>query len=514
MAHTPITALPAAPSRTTDTAAEFSTKADAHVAALSTFVTEINTTGVYIDGVAAAVDADKVSSAASVVAAAAEVVNAQAEVVNCQTEVSNAQAIADAVESNLNFKGAWSSQTGAANIPYSVSHNNTYWQLVSNLADVTSSEPGVANDWIPSIGAAVSGDIGLFSIDSNPVGWVDADNTIYPIATYPGIATAHPTWGDLFETQTSIETVSTVTSVYADDTYVYYSIGTNLEIVNKGTFTSVTTIAVGANINAVIVDSNYVYVLTTSSPYLKVYNVGSWGLVGSTPTLDGITSSGAKCDQDATHVFIPMNGTTYEMQAINKTTLLIDANITTGTGTGTCVTNDETYVYLGDSAAPYFRKILKSTWAVEVPVEAPASNVNSIFNDGRFVYISQNNTPKGITIFDKGTEFFFESEKFRMIEDTTLTHIYGDDNFIYARSSSNAIGSSYLGVFRKSDFSLLSTLPDQGYGPYGMAFDSDYIYSTQNISPFLYALKRNDGVEFQVPLLESPVHGMKYMVKE
>lgn len=47
-----------------------------------------------------------------------------------------------------NYKGAWSSLTGAATIPYCVSHLGFYWQLSSNLADVTTKTPGTDPEWL------------------------------------------------------------------------------------------------------------------------------------------------------------------------------------------------------------------------------------------------------------------------------------------------------------------------------------------------------------------------------
>jgi hypothetical protein len=49
---------------------------------------------------------------------------------------------------SANFKGAWSTLTGAINKPAQVLHNGAYWQLLNNLADVTASQPSPTNtDW-------------------------------------------------------------------------------------------------------------------------------------------------------------------------------------------------------------------------------------------------------------------------------------------------------------------------------------------------------------------------------
>lgn len=58
----------------------------------------------------------------------------------------------------LNFKGEWSTLTGSANIPYTVSYNNRFWVLLENASDVTTIEPSKdssfwvdVNDFIPSL---------------------------------------------------------------------------------------------------------------------------------------------------------------------------------------------------------------------------------------------------------------------------------------------------------------------------------------------------------------------------
>jgi hypothetical protein len=66
------------------------------------------------------------------------------------------QANAVAVSSNdlatslaaANFKGNWSDLTGALAVPSCVLHEDQFWELLSDLADVTASEPADANaDW-------------------------------------------------------------------------------------------------------------------------------------------------------------------------------------------------------------------------------------------------------------------------------------------------------------------------------------------------------------------------------
>lgn len=121
----PITALPEAPSRSDPT--NFSNKADAFVAALPGFVTEANALQVDVNAKAASVQGVISSATAAQVAA---------------------EAYAATAASSANFKGSWSALTGAATVPYCVYHNGQYWQLLSNIADITAKQPGVASEWV------------------------------------------------------------------------------------------------------------------------------------------------------------------------------------------------------------------------------------------------------------------------------------------------------------------------------------------------------------------------------
>ena len=129
-----ITPLPPAP-EVSDSPAQFNSKAFAFVDALPTMVTEINAE---LPAIAAAGDAAEVALGAA------------------------------------NFKGEWSSLTGALAIPASVSHNNAVWVLTQSLADVTANEPGVdsPNYWInvalPAPG--ISGNV----LTSNGTNWLSS----------------------------------------------------------------------------------------------------------------------------------------------------------------------------------------------------------------------------------------------------------------------------------------------------------------------------------------------------
>jgi hypothetical protein len=56
-----------------------------------------------------------------------------------------ADASKEMAAASADYKGLWSAQTGAANKPYSVFHNGSFWALNVNLANVTTQEPSLTN---------------------------------------------------------------------------------------------------------------------------------------------------------------------------------------------------------------------------------------------------------------------------------------------------------------------------------------------------------------------------------
>lgn len=125
MAAPQITPLPTAPSRN-QAPDDFIADADTWVGAQTPMTEEINTISTFMEVQANAAEASEVAAAASAVAA----------------DASAGIALAAA-----NFAGTWSSLTGALNVPSSVLHDDKFWMLLNNLADVTASEPGVTADW-------------------------------------------------------------------------------------------------------------------------------------------------------------------------------------------------------------------------------------------------------------------------------------------------------------------------------------------------------------------------------
>lgn len=132
-----ITALTAltytSPDRATQSQSAYSANASACAAAWKILGNELITFATEAGLLAAAVETDAATASAQATAAAASATEASGY-------VAQAQALA-------NFVGLWSDQTGAAAIPYSVSHNGSTWRLIAALADVTTVEPGVTGGW-------------------------------------------------------------------------------------------------------------------------------------------------------------------------------------------------------------------------------------------------------------------------------------------------------------------------------------------------------------------------------
>ncbi len=101
--------------------------------------------------------------------------------VNAQSAYDNAlesqasKTAAAASEANIaalsNFKGTWAGLAGALAKPASVFHAGAFWMLLNNLADVTTSQPGVSADW-QVVGGAW------------PIVYINTDTAAVPWTTY------------------------------------------------------------------------------------------------------------------------------------------------------------------------------------------------------------------------------------------------------------------------------------------------------------------------------------------
>ena len=126
MAYTPIQPYTGGVPNRGQTPAVFAQNADDWLAYQQTFTNGVNAACVFAN--------DAATSAAA----------SEAEALASKNSAANSAASAAA---SANFKGAWSSLAGPLNKPASVLHNGVYWELLSNLPDVTKSQPGISANW-------------------------------------------------------------------------------------------------------------------------------------------------------------------------------------------------------------------------------------------------------------------------------------------------------------------------------------------------------------------------------
>lgn len=126
MAYTPIPPYTGGVPNRGQAPAVFAQNADDWLAYQQTFTNGVDAACVFANNAATSAAASETAALASKNAAA------------------NSEASAAA---SANFKGAWSSLAGPLNKPASVLHNGSYWELLNNLPDVTTSQPGVSADW-------------------------------------------------------------------------------------------------------------------------------------------------------------------------------------------------------------------------------------------------------------------------------------------------------------------------------------------------------------------------------
>lgn len=78
---------------------------------------------------------------------------AQVTLAAAQTALATTQA--ELAVTIANYKGLWSGLSGALAKPASVSYGGNFWALNTNLADVTTSTPGVDSAWTPIIAGSI-----------------------------------------------------------------------------------------------------------------------------------------------------------------------------------------------------------------------------------------------------------------------------------------------------------------------------------------------------------------------
>lgn len=151
----PITALPTPPTR--DDPSNFAQRADDFLAALPAFATETN-------AVAAEVEADRVA------------VDAQTALV---------LPAASAALGAANYKGVWSSMSGAVALPASVYHAGRFWIALEAIANVATETPGVSSKWAPLVDDV--GVLGFFATTTAPAGWLKANGAAVSRTAYAAL---------------------------------------------------------------------------------------------------------------------------------------------------------------------------------------------------------------------------------------------------------------------------------------------------------------------------------------
>lgn len=151
----PITALPTPPTR--DDPSNFAQRADDFLAALPAFATETN-------AVAAEVEADRVA------------VDAQTALV---------LPAASAALGAANYKGVWSSMSGAVALPASVYHAGRFWIALEAIANVATETPGLSSKWAPLLDDV--GVLGFFATTTAPVGWLKANGAAVSRTAYAAL---------------------------------------------------------------------------------------------------------------------------------------------------------------------------------------------------------------------------------------------------------------------------------------------------------------------------------------
>lgn len=200
-----ITPLPTPPSRKDPLT--FSPRTDQFLSALSLYRTELNSLAENVEQLEG--DISQVLIDTTTVKNNSDIVlqNSNDILLDSQNYFSNTELFANGLKDDAsdiynnvalfaNYKGSWSELTGSLEIPAVVGHNNTFWQLTENLADVTSEEPS-ANSlvWSRATATPVSnGDIGDIIYTPN-----DLETTTQKFLECDGRVLLQSSYPELFE---------------------------------------------------------------------------------------------------------------------------------------------------------------------------------------------------------------------------------------------------------------------------------------------------------------------------
>ena len=179
MPYTPITALPTAPARTDDPAT-FITLADAFIAALAQWETDVNASGTYIDAVGVQVDLDATAAAASEAAAEAAQESAEQAAGAVGWVSGTTYAIGDVVWSTADFLSYRRKTAGAGTTDPSLDPTN--WAKLGGMLSWVATAKTTNFNFTVNQGervdtlttGAVTGTLPPSPVDGDRVGWVDS----------------------------------------------------------------------------------------------------------------------------------------------------------------------------------------------------------------------------------------------------------------------------------------------------------------------------------------------------
>jgi len=498
----PITALPTPPSR--QRPSTFAAEGDAFLASLPTFVTEAN-------ALAVSATASEDAAAASEAAAAG----------------------------SANFKGEWSSLTGALAIPATVWHDDTMWLLLSNLANVTTKEPGVAVEWEELL-FEKPGDVKVSASDLTAKGYLELDGSTVLQSAYSALFTKLGTQ-PAFSFIVPSASATLRTAYYEDDTHVFAYLTTstkNISVYQKSDWTVVTTITAAQLIKCLVSNSTHVFVGLAASPWIAIYRKSDWGSE-TVPTLSGIVSG---MGIDSSYVYLNHN---LDFAVIDVSTLTLVAGTVTAAQSNSLnyILHDSNYVYLLDTS--YVRVIAKSNLTTVGTLVTHSGHTYSQSSSylsvvdtsgtGTLTIIKKSTlTPAHIVIpFNTGSNYLAVTEAFTAVANSTWQTLAIYDNLTqdlihYGALAYNSMSGVHilasdklLYVVFADSFSVFSDslqriaymkLPSGGV-PRDLG-SSHFMCSNTN-SPYSHFVKIYDydiTTEFKLPIMTNPP-GLKGYIK-
>lgn len=481
MTYPTITPLPTPPSR--QDPATFSDRADALLGALPNFVTETNLAGDFIESSAATIAADKEEILTAV----------------------------DSALSSANFKGEWADLTGALAVPASVSHNSKVWLLLTDLADVTASEPSSDNvDWLLSLSTA--------PVDGQIYGQKDGDWEVIPsgvtIETITVTSTVSPTGDTRYLCNGAADIVLSIdTSGLAE--------GSLLIIQNKSL---VFDVFVGGQVNTLVGFNNYMYLFfdglllrthnfspvsssflllgSDSSPQFRMLNRDFDSYTDNVLNIPNVVSVNTQFDNplaisaDGKYIYLSRAGNGYYLWYRSSGNVYTSLTIATNPPASSYVASfspDGVYMAVGTGTAGSYFIVYKITAATNtftriLPVQpATTAFVYTISwkPDGNELYIGTGNN---LYRYLRSGDTFSQIE---ISSDPTLSSCYSPDGVYLATITNGNVAK----IYKNNSFLVNLSTPPSGSAP-EISFSpcGSYVCVTNSHSPYCSIYKRDGDV--------------------